>query len=161
MHVVEEQIHREQPAGFWVRFVAALVDGIIVGCIEFPIDRVIGVDYNNLQFGLQSLFSILISLTIIFFYYGWFYKNKGATPGKILMGLRVIDKNTGKNIGFVRSFFRESLGKLCSGVIFFIGFFMAAIRGDKRALHDLIFDTQVLTSLGQFVRRGKSNNRPL
>jgi len=134
----------EKPAGFWVRFLAALVDGIIVACIEFPIDRIIGVDYNNFQLGLQSALALLVSLTIIFLYYGWFYKNKGATPGKILMGLRVIDKNTGKNLSYFRTFFRETLGKLCSGVIFFIGFIMAAFRSDKRALHDLIFDTQVL-----------------
>lgn len=144
MHIQEEQRLEERPAGFWVRFLAALVDGIIVGCIEFPVDRIIGVDLNNLDFGLKSLASFAVSFTVIFFYFGWFYKNKGATPGKILMGLRVINKNNGKNLGYVRTFFRETLGKLCSGVIFFIGFLMAAFRSDKQALHDLIFDTQVL-----------------
>jgi len=144
MHIQEEQRIEERPAGFWVRFLAALVDGIIVTCIEFPIDRIIGVDLNNLDFGLKSLASFAVSFTVIFFYFGWFYKNKGATPGKILMGLRVINKNNGKNLGYVRTFFRETLGKLCSGVIFFIGFLMAAFRSDKQALHDLIFDTQVL-----------------
>jgi uncharacterized RDD family membrane protein YckC len=144
MHIQEEQRLAERPAGFWVRFLAALVDGIIVGCIEFPVDRIIGVDLNNLDFGLKSLASFAVSFTVIFFYFGWFYKNKGATPGKILMGLRVINKNNGKNLGYVRTFFRETLGKLCSGVIFFIGFLMAAFRSDKQALHDLIFDTQVL-----------------
>lgn len=138
------EIVGERPAGFWVRFVAALVDGIIVACLEFPIDRLIGVDYNNLEFSPSTVFSFLISLTIIFFYYGWFYKNKGATPGKILMGLRVIDKNNGKNLSYFRAFFRETFGKLCSAFPFFIGFLIVPFREDKRALHDLILDTQVL-----------------
>jgi uncharacterized RDD family membrane protein YckC len=149
MHFKEEQKMGEKPAGFWIRFLAALVDGIIVACIEFPVDRIIGVDLNNLDFSLKSLASFVVSFTVIFFYFGWFYKNKGATPGKILMGIRVININNGKNLGYVRTFFRETLGKLCSGVIFFIGFIMAGFRSDKRALHDLIFDTQVLQKKGE------------
>ncbi len=132
------------PAGFWIRLLAYLVDGIIVSCIEFPIDRMIGVDFNKMEFNAPTIASLLVSFTVIFLYYGWFYKNKGATPGKILMGLRVVNKNNGKNLGFVRAFFRETLGKFCSGVIIFIGFIMVAFRADKMALHDLIFDTQVL-----------------
>ncbi|MFI5389823.1 MAG: RDD family protein [Bacteriovoracales bacterium] len=135
-----------KPAGFWVRFGAALVDGIIVSCIEFPIDRLIGVDYNAMELNVRTLSSLGVSFTIIFLYYGWFYHNKGATPGKILMGLKVINKNNGKNLGFFRAFFRETLGKFCSAVIFFIGFLMVAFREDKMALHDLIFDTQVLVT---------------
>jgi uncharacterized RDD family membrane protein YckC len=149
MHFKEEQKMDETPAGFWIRFLAALVDGIIVTCIEFPVDRIIGVDLNNLDFSLKSLASFVVSFTVIFFYFGWFYKNKGATPGKILMGIRVININNGKNLGYVRTLFRETLGKLCSGVIFFIGFIMAGFRSDKRALHDLIFDTQVLQKKGE------------
>jgi uncharacterized RDD family membrane protein YckC len=56
----------------------------------------------------------------------------------------VINKSNGKNLGYFRTFFRETIGKFCSGVIFLIGFIMVAIREDKMALHDLIFDTQVL-----------------
>ena len=144
MEIVDEKAWKEMPAGFWVRFVAALVDGIIVACLEFPLDRLIGVDLNYVELNIRSLSSIGVSLIIIFFYYGWFYKNKGATPGKILMGLKVVNQINGKNLGYTRSFFRETLGKLCSGVIFFIGFLIVAFRKDKRALHDLIFDTQVL-----------------
>ena len=38
----------------------------------------------------------------------------------------------------------ETVGKFLSALILMIGFIMAGFRQDKRALHDLLFRTQVL-----------------
>ena len=84
------------------------------------------------------------SLTIHFFYYGWFYKNKGATPGKMIFKMKVVDFESGQNIGYGKMFLREFVGKFCSALILGFGFFMIAWRQDKRGLHDLIAGTQVI-----------------
>ncbi len=139
-----------EPAGFWVRVVATIIDGIIMTIVHIPINMVFPTP-NHMQYaqfdattytniGINSLFSLLV----IFFYYGWFYKNKGATPGKMAMDLKVINTETGQNVSYTRAFFRETVGKFCSMMVFGIGFIMVAFRSDKKALHDLLLNTKVL-----------------
>ena len=73
---------------------------------------------------------------------GWLYfalmesSAKGATLGKIALGLRVVDLN-GNRIGFGRATGRY-FGKLISGAILFLGYIMAAFTQQKQALHDII-----------------------
>ena len=43
-----------------------------------------------------------------------------------------------------QTFLRENLGKFISGILFMIGYLMVGLRGDKKALHDLISDTVVV-----------------
>jgi len=139
-----------EPAGFWVRVVATLIDGLIMTIVHIPINMIFPTPYH-MQFaqfdaqtytniGMNSIFSIII----VFLYYGWFYKNKGGTPGKLAMDLRVINTDDGQNLSYFRTFFRETVGKFLSAMVFCIGFIMVAFRKDKKALHDLIFTTQVL-----------------
>lgn len=83
------------------------------------------------------------------FYYGWFYSVKGASLGKILLKLRVIDDTTGQNLSMTRAILRESLGKICSTLPLFVGFVMAGFRDDHKALHDIMFNTQVMQRVRQ------------
>lgn len=145
------------PAGFWIRFVATLIDGILVGLVTWPINYGIAslTGMKSAFFGnpdpasggaMMSYYMLSWSVTIVlsFVYYGWFYKNKGATPGKLAVGIKVVDAETGEFIGYFQTFGREVPGKMISGVILMIGFIMAGLRPDKRALHDLIFRTRVV-----------------
>jgi len=144
------------PGGFWRRLVAVIVDGAIVSVITMPLNVVFGAlmgygatltaDELQTSGGLLALTyggSYLISLLTIFFYYGWFYKTKGATPGKMLLGLRVSTFDTGMNVSYWRAFSRETLGKFVSSLLLGIGFLMIAFRSDKRGLHDLLCNTHV------------------
>ncbi len=134
-------------AGFWRRFVAVFLDGIIIGVATFPIGIILGITVQFVSPGsvlLLNLASWAVNLVAVYFYYGYFYSNKGASPGKMVMGLRVINSENGKNLTYLEAFLREAFGKLISALPLFIGYLMAAFRGDKKALHDLIFKTQVL-----------------
>ena len=144
------------PGGFWRRLVAVIVDGAIVSVVTMPLNLVFGalmgfgasVSGDELQAngGLLALtygVSYLLSLVTLFFYYGWFYKTKGATPGKMLMRLRVASFDTGTNVTYWRAFARETLGKFASGLFLGIGFLLVAFRRDKRGLHDLLLNTHV------------------
>jgi uncharacterized RDD family membrane protein YckC len=77
-----------------------------------------------------------------FLYYGWFYTNKGATPGKMVMGLRVVDHETGTNISWGAAILRQ-IGQWFDWILL-IGVLMACFRRDKRALHDFMAGSQVL-----------------
>jgi len=141
------------PAGFWIRFVAVIIDMIIVLILQsivllpFP-------EYMNftpaadgsLDISMGYLFlSLFLGWVVVpLGYYGWFYKNKGGSPGKLLLGLRVLRSDTGTNLSYLRTWCREIPGKAISTIILMIGYIMAGFRSDKKALHDLIVGSQVV-----------------
>ena len=138
------------PASFGKRFLAAFVDGIIVSVLSFPISflmaLVVGmVACADTAAGVSvQIISTILNYFFIILFMGWFYKNKGATPGKLLMKLKLVKADTGRNIGYLETFIREIIGKTISTLILFIGYLMVLFRKDKRALHDLMVNTQVL-----------------
>lgn len=129
-------------AGFWIRFGAAIVDGLIMLSLAYlifnPIRRSIGVGETELSWvdGFESLVSIAyyVLLTTAF----------GQTLGKMLFGIRVVPQDgSGKNkLGWI--LLRETLGKLCSAIILCIGYIMAGFDKQKRALHDRMASTYVI-----------------
>ncbi len=145
-----------EPGGIGVRLVALIIDGVVVGIVNYPISMVLmsafglsaTIDPNNVPanyFAVQGLI-MLISLIVPALYAGYFYSRKGATLGKMAMGLKVVDANDGTNISFMRGAMRDSLGKMVSALLFMIGYLMAMFRKDKRGLHDLMVTSQVIRS---------------
>lgn len=65
-----------------------------------------------------------------------------ATPGKRLMGLRVM-RIDGHRLNFARALCRY-LGKFASGAFFLLGYALILVRSDRRALHDLCADSIVV-----------------
>lgn len=147
------------PGGFWRRLVAVIIDGFVMGILSkvvmFPLGLLIGMSPSATGQALlgagdpSSLFMIfggqmLVYWVVTFFYFGWFYKNKGATPGKLVMNLRVVDANTGAYVSYWKTFFRETIGRIVSSLPLFLGYWIVAFRDDKRTFHDLMFGTQVV-----------------
>ena len=120
-------------AGFWVRFCAAAIDGILLTIVVMI---VFGTDDTNT--GPDFLISLL--------YYSLGVAVWSTTVGKRLLGLYVL-RADGSKVGFLRAVGRW-LSYILSALILFIGFFMVGLRQDKRGLHDLICDTVVVSSPG-------------
>ena len=144
-----DTVPQQSPGGFWRRFVAAIVDGCILAVITFPIELILGflsvlaLDNDNYRL-LITVITKLFGVACGFFYTALFYKHRGATPGKLLMGLRVVDNDTGLYIGFLKTLQRDYLGKIVGGLLLFSGFIMVGFRSDKRGLHDLLANTRVI-----------------
>lgn len=68
---------------------------------------------------------------------------QGASLGKRAMGIRVTTRD-GQNPGVLRAFLREVPGKFCSQAPWMLGFAMAAVDPDTRALHDRLAGTWVV-----------------
>ena len=145
-----------QYGGFWIRFVAVFIDGIIVG---IPLGLIYGVlvvamvgigtasaANNNptALFGLMALYGVftLVAIGAQLFYESWFIVNKGATPGKMILSLEVI-RADGTRPGWGLALGRY-LAKILSGWILYIGYIMAGFDEEKRALHDRICNTRVV-----------------
>lgn len=133
---------------FGKRFLAAIIDAIVIRTMMVPVDLILNQFLGDGSGGENESWSMLLSIyflqiTITVVLYGYFYKSKGATPGKTLMKIKVVDFVTGKNIGYLKTFVREIIGKPISAILLIIGFLMPLFRKDQRALHDLLAKTQV------------------
>jgi len=150
-------------AGFWVRLVAYLIDGVILG-IPFGIVVIILVflfggfgllmHRNPVDPGAAAAFAAPLFLAFVFgmiFFVGlqWLYfagmesSERQATFGKAAMSLRATDLE-GRRLSFGHATGRF-FAKLISGLIpLAIGYIMAGFTEKKQALHDIIAGTLVL-----------------
>ncbi len=135
-------------AGFWIRFGAKLIDGLILGMVGgFIVVGVGALLFTSIDSGSEIgvVLNILIqamSLMIGVGYTTYFLGRYGATPGKMMLGLKVVTSDGG-SVSYARAvgrYFAEWL----SAMILLIGYIMAAFDEEKRALHDRICDTRVI-----------------
>lgn len=142
-------------AGFWVRFLAKFLDGLLVGVVTtisnllwsmaFFGRMIYAPNINDAAFGTLMGFQGVTFLTnvAVALVYSWFFLSRyAATPGKMALGLKIVRADgsplgTGRIIG---RYFAEWL----SSLILAIGYIMAAFDDEKRALHDRICDTRVI-----------------
>ena len=111
-------------AGFWQRFGAALIDGVLIGIIGAIIEAI-----------FRSVGG-LIALAIGIAYYGYLEGSpSGQTIGKRAVGIRVIDFNTGGPIGFGRAVLRY-VGRYVSAIACLLGYFWMLWDKEKQCWHD-------------------------
>jgi uncharacterized RDD family membrane protein YckC len=86
-----------------------------------------------------------INLVIALTYAVYFIRQHEATPGKRMLGLRVVRADGGR-IGAGRVIGRH-FAEQVSGIVFLAGYVMAAFDDEKRSLHDYMCDTRVVKGL--------------
>lgn len=111
-------------AGFWRRFVGAVIDGIIVGIPSYIIEP-----HNA---GGRSGIELLIGLVYATLLIG---SSRGQTIGQMAMGIRVIDFNTGGPIGYGRAFVRW-LVSIVSALVILLGYFWMLWDKENQCWHD-------------------------
>ncbi len=123
-------------AGFWVRFAALLIDGLVL-----------------------AIPSVIVAITII----GpvlvmWLYtafmmsSSKQGTLGMMAMGLRVTDDH-GNRLTFGKATARY-FASILSSLIFYIGFLMLLGNKRKQTLHDQMAGTLILRGRGNLLEGG-------
>lgn len=133
-------------AGFWIRLVAARIDGIILTIVEMPFSlvfqRLIIAADNSTQAVVMSSINWVLSMAMQAAYYTFFVGKLGATPGKLAIGLKIVVAD-GSRVSYWRAFGRH-WARILSGLILLIGYIMAGFDSQKRALHDYICNTRVI-----------------
>ena len=123
-------------AGFWRRFVAWIIDTVIIYAAYFLMTGLFFITG-----GYSFVFSIL-SIAIIWLYYSIMESSSTqATLGKMALGIVVTDMS-GNRVSFGRATGRY-FAKIISGLILNIGFLMIAFTEKKQGLHDILADTLV------------------
>lgn len=138
-------------AGFGPRFLAAIIDSLLLTALMIPFIIAIVIFMLRMQNGEPSPLSMIViagSYLIIslvgLLYQLIFIGKKGATPGKKFMKLRVTFPDGSYPIGIGKAFLRL-IGYMLSGAICYIGFLMIIFDKEQhRALHDRIAGTVVI-----------------
>jgi len=131
-------------AGFWIRWVAMAVDGIVLGTVFFLLSLLIGFSGSELIKNEVFVYSLnFMSFIITWIYYSVMTYYKGATLGKMLVGIEVRSENLGR-LSLGKIILRETIGKIISYTILFIGYIMVAFTKKKQGLHDKIANTVVV-----------------
>lgn len=148
-------------AGFWLRFLAHVIDQIIIsviggvvallffGMIIFSISAAgaSGSQGGAAAGGVIVIILFILGIGVLTFgpmiFSAWMHSSRHqGTPGKLMVGIKVTDERGGP-ISFWRALGRE-LSKILSGFFFCAGFIIAGFTEKKQALHDFIVATLVV-----------------
>lgn len=131
-------------AGFWIRVAAALIDTVLVVLVfSIPLSLIYGADYwlsddqvNGFwDFMLQYIAPLVITV--------WFWTKYLGTPGKLVLGLRVVDAETGHALSTPQAIGRY-LGYFVSIIPFMLGIIWVGIDKRKQGFHDKLAGTVVI-----------------
>src|SRR5262245_50233881 len=128
--------------GFWIRVVAYVIDGILVGVVGAIVDVIFRVNPNDPQ---SAGYTAATSLNILIgaAYFIGFWSAWAATPGQRLLKLRIVDANTGQPITVAKAVLRY-IGLIVSFLVCFIGVIWVAFDSRKQGWMDKIAGTVVL-----------------
>ena len=153
-------------AGFWLRFVAYIIDGVVSGILFVvlliplfiltgagaALGRISSGEDISDEAGAFLAFGFIIGLLSITFGVRWLYyalsesSSWQATLGKKLLNLTVTDMD-GQPISFARASGRYFSKFITHLVPLAIGFILAGFTEKKQALHDMIASCLVLRKI--------------
>jgi uncharacterized RDD family membrane protein YckC len=129
---------RPARAGWWPRFGAVLIDGLLVSLVASVLSAAL---HSRVGGGLTVLVSIV--------YYTLLEGGPGgAGVGKRALRLRVVDQRTGGPIGYPRAFVRW-LTRILSALVFFLGYLWMLWDPEKQCWHDKLAGDVVVHTDGR------------
>lgn len=154
-------------SGFWIRFAALFIDGIVLFAINMVLTMIMG---GLIAVGGADNPAVMLPIVggyyLVMFGVSWAYfalqesSAAQATLGKRALGLVVADVD-GERISLARATGRWAAHGI-SNLTLLIGYVIQPFTGNKQALHDMIAGTVVMNkqTVGQVGGQGtaKSNN---
>jgi uncharacterized RDD family membrane protein YckC len=133
-------------AGFWVRFVAYLIDSVILGVAFVVLSIVTGgftkTDPNTgLQTGNNAATGLIILVSLA--YIVGFWGARSQTPGMMALNLRIVRADNGAPIDYAKAIIRY-VGYIIASIPFGLGLIWAGFDARKQGWHDKIAGTFVV-----------------
>ena len=146
---------REALEGFWRRLISAFLDWLLIGILAAAVGDLLGVEAPSppsADGGVSYGPFILVELA----YFTYFHATSaGQSIGNKIMGIRVLDADTGRSLPYARAFVRALMSNL-SALAFFLGFFWMLWDPRKRTWHDMVANSLVVKASfyppGEFAR---------
>lgn len=123
-------------AGFWVRFAAALLDGLVIAVPTLLIQLVAGPAAGQVVGFLGGL---------AYYIYLEGPGGEGQTLGKRALGIRVVASTTGGPIGYGAATGRY-FGRILSAIPLLVGYFWMLWDPEKQTWHDKLAGSYVVTA---------------
>ena len=155
----EDQNTPPRYAGFGIRFVAFIIDSLLAMLLITPvigliistevklqdfsdIRNIMVLDLETmLSFVYNQLANTLITIAVILLF--WIYRS--ATPGKMILGLSIVDANSLQPLSKKQCFVRY-LGYYLAAIPLFIGLFFVIFDAKKQGWHDKVAKTLVINT---------------
>jgi len=139
----------EALAGFWRRLGGAVIDWLLVGILAGAIGALFGIetlssppaqgDGFRLEFDWAGPY-LLVELV----YFTYFHATgAGQSIGNKILGIRVLDADTGASLPYVRAFVRALMSNI-SSLPCFLGFLWMLWDPRKRTWHDMVANSLVV-----------------
>lgn len=133
-------------AGFWIRSGATLIDTILFIMIAYPLlFAIYGSEYLELSNGKFMIGSADMLINYIFPFIAavilWVYK--AGTPGKLVLGLRVVDAQSGEHLSFGQAIGRY-FAYIPAMIPLMMGLFWVGWDSKKQGWHDKLVGTVVI-----------------
>ncbi|MHB8910368.1 MAG: RDD family protein [Syntrophales bacterium] len=159
--------------GFWRRFIAYLIDKIVLYLVSVFLMVVgsIALGHGGVSLGSlmatgelprgMGLIAVVFAATMLItdmIYFTWFHGSVGQTPGKMLLGLRVIQAS-GERMTFGLAFLRW-VGSLVSALFLWLGYLWIAVDWRKQGWHDKIAATLVVRAVNEPDERSSPDAAP-
>ncbi len=133
----------QQYIGFWRRFLAYSVDGLILGIIGMAVNAPGGFHFTTsaTQNVPTTNFGLSFLIGVAYFIFFWVNQN-GQTLGNKLLAIRVV-KESGQPMDIGSAVIRY-IGYLVSAIVFCLGFLWVAWDSKKQGWHDKMAGTVVV-----------------
>jgi uncharacterized RDD family membrane protein YckC len=149
-----QNVETVQYAGFWIRFVAFMLDSVAATILIAPIIYFLVGETNMEDYNLQdpeqlaallNRLSVQMSIEALIFavIFIMFWTFKSATPGKLLLKCSIVDAKTLGKASNSQNIIRY-LGYFVSMFSLFLGFIWIAFDARKQGWHDKIAGTVVI-----------------
>ena len=134
-------MHNEKKAGFWMRFVAHICDGINSLLVILPFQILNSILTENHK-TLADLVSVIGGATTIYVLAKW-TGERGGSPLRVKTGVLVLDETDGSYIGMKRAFIRVLMGYV-SQIVFLLGYLWMLWDPKKQTWHDKVAKSVVV-----------------
>lgn len=134
-------------AGFWRRWAASFLDGLITGVFGFIVGFAIGLAGATLKTDqtVISVVSSLLSVAVTWTYAVGMTAKYGQTWGKKWLHIKIVsvnDKSSTPSWG--KLLLRETLGRFVSGIVLGLGYLWMIWDKNKQTWHDKMAGTVVI-----------------
>ena len=132
-------------AGFWIRFLATIVDTVLLIAVTFPLLFLIyGSNYLSSEGGaIKGVWDIFFQYIFPIIAYVLFWVYKSATPGKMICGLKIISLGDSEKITVGQAIGRY-FSFIPAGIVLGLGFIWVAFDKNKQGWHDKLAKTAVI-----------------